>query len=196
MIIPKYDPNRPGAPVPDQLVLDSVCDYLDPRRLVTTEVFLRPPSYVPVWVSVGLNVVAGFSAATVREAVKAALLQYLSPLPDPSAGPVDPAPASAGVPAPPAGTRGWPLRAPVVDRELLVVAGRVPGVLSVNDVLVARDTDPPAPRVEMTGLELPWVVNLAVAVGDPPDIDSLRGTGPAAAPPSTFVPVPLIPEEC
>lgn len=179
MIIPAYDPTRPGAPVPDQLTIDAVCDYLDPRRLVTTEVFLRPPNYVRLWVSVGLNIVAGFAAATVREAVKAALLQYLSPLPDPSGA-----------------SGGWPLRTPVVDRELLVVAGRVPGVLSINDVKLALDTGPSTTRVAMTGLELPWVVNLAVAVGDPPDLDALRGTGTAAPPSPTFVPVPVIPEGC
>ena len=48
---------------------------------VTSEVFLRPPAYKPVWVSVGIRVVAGFSQAEVREAVKQRLLQFLSPLP-------------------------------------------------------------------------------------------------------------------
>ena len=48
---------------------------------MTTEVFLRGPGYKAIWVSVGIDVVAGVSQATVREAVKAALLAFLSPLP-------------------------------------------------------------------------------------------------------------------
>ena len=44
-----------------------------------TEVF-RGPVYKSIWVSVGVNVVAGAAIADVREAVKAALLQFLAPL--------------------------------------------------------------------------------------------------------------------
>src|SRR5215467_9216528 len=43
MAIPKSDPLQPDAPRPDRLFLDAICRYLDRRRLVTTEVFLRGP---------------------------------------------------------------------------------------------------------------------------------------------------------
>ena len=42
---PGDDPASPDAPVPDRLFLDAVCRHLDPRRLVTTELFLRGPDY-------------------------------------------------------------------------------------------------------------------------------------------------------
>ena len=90
MIIPKFSATRPDAPEPDALFLQAVCDYLDPRRLVTTELFLSGPEYQPIWVSVGINVVAGynFSTADVREAVKQQIKDFLAPF---SAG-ADPLP--------------------------------------------------------------------------------------------------------
>jgi len=44
MIVPKYDNVQPDAPLPDSNFLDAICKYVDSRRLVTTEVFLRDPS--------------------------------------------------------------------------------------------------------------------------------------------------------
>src|SRR5262249_17636087 len=52
MAIPSYDAKRPDAPEPDRLFLDAMCRYLDPRRLVTTEVILRGPLYKPIWISI------------------------------------------------------------------------------------------------------------------------------------------------
>src|SRR5207249_3472534 len=83
MIIPSYDPAHPDTPEPDRLFLDTICDYVDERRLVTTEVFLRGPDYRDIWISVGITVIAGYSAAVVREGVKNALRAFLSPLPPP-----------------------------------------------------------------------------------------------------------------
>jgi hypothetical protein len=196
MVIPKYDAGQPDAPRPDRLFLDTICEYLDSRRLVTTEVFLRGPTYKPIWVSVGLNVVPGASVAQVREAVKQALLSFLSPLP-PSADdltqvvePLLTAPDFAST------DRGWPLRKPVVDLELLAVASRVSGVLFVNQVLVAPGSDLPTSPINMTGLELPRVVGISVSVGDATPLDQLRGQAPPEAPSQPIVPVPVIPEEC
>ena len=55
MLIPRVDTAHPGAPQPDQPFLDAVCSYIDSRRLVTTEIFLRGPVYKPIWMSVGAD---------------------------------------------------------------------------------------------------------------------------------------------
>jgi hypothetical protein len=195
MIIPNYDRDHPDAPVPDQLFLDTICDYLDSRRLVTTEVFLRGPTYKPIWVSIGINVVAGASVAQVREAVKQALSGFLSPLPPTPSAVLDAQAALLTTPQYASMQKGWPLRKPVVELELLAVASRVPGVLLVNAVLLADDNGDAVPQVAMSGLELPHLVGISVAVGDPVDLKQLRGQ---TAPPTTqnVVPVPIIPEEC
>jgi hypothetical protein len=210
MLIPRSDPVQPDAPLPDRLFLDAVCDYLEPRRLVTTEVFLRGPAYKGIWVSVGMNVVAGASVAEVREAVKAAILQFLAPLPADPAALLDTQAALNAAPSYADTQRGWPLRKAVADREILAVASRVAGVLSVNGVLVAEGANAAAPQVTMAGLELPRVLGISVTVGEAVGIDDLRGRAPTGAGGGTgtgedgegdgaggvVLPVPIIPEEC
>ena len=49
----------------------------------------------------------------------------------------------------------------------------------------------------MSGLELPRVAGISVIVGDPLDLDQLRGqTTPTTIGPTKIVPVPVVPEEC
>ncbi|MDX6269650.1 MAG: hypothetical protein QOD28_873 [Acidobacteriota bacterium] len=204
MVVPRYDTKQPDAPLPDKLFLEAICKYLDPRRLITTEVFLRGPEYVPVWVSVGLSVVAGTSVAQVREAVKLALLQFLSPLP-PSGVPVlETQAALLTTPQYAAAPNGWPLRKSITDRELLAVASRQSGVLSVKDVLIAKGSEAGTAEIVLTGLQLPRVAGISVSIGDPLALDSLRGEtggdttggGTGGGKKKRTVPVPLIPEEC
>lgn len=200
MLIPKYDPQRPDAPLPDRFFMEAVCAHLDPRRLVTTEVFLRPPVYKDLWVSVGLEVLPGASVAQVREAVKRELLQFLSPLPPPDRqGKLEDQTALLTTPQHVELNKGWPLNKPVAPLELLAVASRVSGVLLVNKVLITERTTSTMPAaataptagattttpvadlpVRMSGLELPRVAGISVVVGDPVSLDDLRGTGAAA----------------
>jgi len=202
MLIPRFDPRQPDAPLPDRPFLDAVCRHLDPRRLVTTELFLRAPAYKPIWVSVGINVLAGWSIADVREAVKAALLQFLAPIrQQPGGGLLDNQPLSLAMPQYAELEKGWPLRKPVTGRELAAIASRVPGVMLVNNVEVAAGTATAQDQIPMTGLELPRVAGILVVVGEPVPIDELRGQTPAddttpGAAPVRLVPIPIVPEEC
>ena len=177
LVIPLYDQAQPEAPVPDRLFLDTVCQYLDPRRVITTEVHVAGPEYVPIWVSVGIDVVPGQDLAPVREAVKDILRQFLSPL----YGGFD-------------GT-GWPLQKTVEPLELLAVAARVPGVAKVNSVLVALETGAAQTAVSLTSLQLPRLAGLSVQSGEPQSLDDLRGIGETAAI-TKVVPVPVLPTEC
>lgn len=213
MLIPRYDPKQPDAPLPDKLFLDAVCNYLEPRRLITTEVYLRGPAYKDIWITVGINVLAGVAPAPVREAVKASLLQFLAPLPASPSALLEAQTALLTAPQYADTQRGWPLRKPVTDRELLAVASRVPGVMLVNDVKIAEGTKAAATQIAMTGLELPRVAGISVSIGDPLDLDQLRGQGAGGGTGGTgggtgdgsgggggktqrLVPVPVIPEEC
>ena len=80
MVIPQFDPAQPEAPRPDQMFLDSVCEYLDARRLVTTELHVVGPEYVDLAVSVGFDPVPGRDVPDVRERIKATVRALLSPL--------------------------------------------------------------------------------------------------------------------
>jgi hypothetical protein len=201
LVIPRYDSQQPDAPQPDRLFLDAICRHIEPRRLVTTEVFLRGPDYKSIWVSVGLNVMAGESIAQVTEAVKAELLRFLSPLPPVGVSQLDTQAALLTTPQYASGEYGWPLSTAVTARELLAVASRVAGVQYVNDVFVAEGNEKATDNIPLVGLELPRVAGISVAVGPAANLDELRGLagGPADAGADAgklIVPVPVIPEEC
>lgn len=196
MVVPQYDPVQPDAPVPDRLFLDAICRYIHPRRLVTTDVFLRGPVYKDLWVSIGLDVRAGESVATVREAVKRSVALYLSPMASESRSSEEE--EALGRVRELTGGRGWPLRKAVVRLEIVTVASRVPGVLLVNEVLVAGADGVTVEQSPMRGLELPRV-RVIVAVGPATPIDEILGigSGQSTTPsPPSFVPIPVIPEEC
>jgi hypothetical protein len=184
MIIPKYSGTRPDAPSPDSTFLANVCAWLAPRRLVTTELFLRGPTYVSIWVSVAIEIVAAGpdpdsanSTAVIREAVKRRVRGFLAPV---------------------SATGGWPLRRAVLQLELMAEISRVEGVALVNKLLLAADGGEVA-SLPMKGLELPRLDGIEVAVGgDPLPLDQLRGAA-NAGPVTTdkkIVPVPVIPAEC
>jgi predicted phage baseplate assembly protein len=187
MLIPKYSATRPDAPSPHPTFLSAVCAWLDPRRLVTTELFLEGPKYVPIWISIAIEIVAvqsetdaPNSTALVREAVKQRLQAFLSPVR--------------------ADGTGWPLRRPVLRLELVAEASRVSGVALVNELLLAARDAGAAESIPMTGLELPRLDGIEVTVDpEPLALDQLRGVpNGGTAPPNRkrIVPVPTIPAEC
>jgi hypothetical protein len=202
LVLPGADPIQPDAPVPDPRFLAAVACWLEPRRLVTTEVLVRGPSYVPVQISIAIEVVAGMAQAEVREAVKREVLRFLSPLPPPGTSLLDDRVSLLGTPQLAGTRRGWPLGKAVVGLELQAVISRVPGVQLVYPVQLFRVSSPTGTAVGRTltqvdsaplaGLELPRVLAIEVGIGDEPP--PFTDTG-KTAPPTTF-PVPVVPEEC
>jgi hypothetical protein len=194
MLIPTFDPVNPDAPSPSNDFLDAVCRYLDTRRLITSEVFLRGPDYVGIWVSIGIQVLPGLNAGPVRDAVKAAVLSFLAP----TTGGAQQLPSDPAIllSAPQSVYKGWPLGKSVIALELIAVAGRVAGVEFVQGVLLAKDGGA-VPQVDFSGLELPRVLGISVTDGDPLSLADLQGTAPPAAGAGAgAAQVPVIPQEC
>jgi hypothetical protein len=187
MVIPKFDAISPDTPMPDQMFINAICDWLDLRRLMTTELFVRGPTYMPIWISVGINVVAGKSFAAVREAVERHIRRFLAPLHS-----EDEALRFPEMP------KGWPLRRAVVDIELMAEISRVPGVASVSKLYLAKGGEPQTANVPLRGLELPRIDGISVSPDQPIPLDEFRGkTAPPSGPSAPrVVPVPVIPEEC
>ncbi|MEQ9495390.1 MAG: putative baseplate assembly protein [Deltaproteobacteria bacterium] len=74
-------PQAPGPrPMPTSATLRAVCRYLDRRRLVTTELFVRAPRYRDVRVEVDVVVRRDADLASVRAAVEARLFEHFHPL--------------------------------------------------------------------------------------------------------------------
>ena len=183
MVVPRHEPVRPETPAPDQAFLDTVCRHLAPRRLVTTELFVRGPSYVDLWLTVGYRPVAGRSPAEVERAITARLRRALAAL-DPALTFADDAPRN-----------GWPLGVPVERLALAAEVARADGVELVTGLRMAAGGGGEVERITLGGLELPRLLGVLCAAGDPPDLDAVRGIGapPAGAPP---MPVPVMPEDC
>jgi Baseplate J-like protein len=192
MLIPEFDPVTPDAPSPTNDFLDTVSAYLDTRRLITSEVFLRGPEYVGIWISIGIQVLPGVSAGPVHNAVKAQVTAFLAP----TAGGLQQLPDDPSTlfnAAQSAVANGWPLGKSVIALEIMAQAGRVAGVEYVQPVLLAQDGAAVA-QVDISGLELPRVLGISVTDGDPLSLDALRGNITTTTP--TGAQVPIIPQEC
>ncbi len=69
------------APQPTEAQLRAVCSWLEPRRLVTTELHVVGPRYTTIErIAARVTVAGGHDLATVSEAVYAALLTYFHPV--------------------------------------------------------------------------------------------------------------------
>jgi hypothetical protein len=157
VVWPREDPRRPNAPLPDRAVLRRVCDWLDARRLVTTELWVIPPTYRKIAVAVGLSVKPGYGVEAVRRWVELVLRQYLAPLP----------------PYGPEG-RGWPLGRRVHGPELEAAALQVEGVAYLEGDLRVAAWDADArlwredgPTVTLERWEVPELWEITVVEGRP-----------------------------
>ena len=194
VVWPAQDLKHPNAPVPDRGLLRQVCSWLDARRLVTTELYVIPPTYRRIAVSVGLQARPGYGIEAVRRWVELVLRQYLAPLP----------------PYGPDG-QGWPLGRAVYGPELEAAALQVEGVLYIECLRLAESdaggawveagTDAtatgagclPRERIVLQPWEVPEVAELTVVQGDALAPGAAVG---AATAPLVPIPVPTIPEEC
>lgn len=197
MVIPRTDAKRPDAPLPNAEFINALCTHLAPRRLVTCEVLLRAPAYVPVWISVGIDIVAGESLAIVRERVRASLRNYLSPLPLSVRGVASSAPGLE---------QGWPLFRSVTALELAAVVARAAGVAGVSSLLLGDGAGATRDSVAMHGLQLPFIAGLAVTQGESVPLTDLSGRDRIDDEPgggkagksrrARRLPVPKIPDGC
>lgn len=202
VIWPARDPQHPLAPQPDAALLERVCRWLDRWRLVTTELYVCPPSYRRIAVALAVEVAPGFGLDGVRDFVDAALRQYLAPLP----------------PLGPTG-QGWPLGRRVMARELEGVVMQVEGVawvealrldvatpvaatatISATDSATDSATTPATqswaatPLLTLADWEVPELA--AVTVVDAQTPLPAPGAGVVPPPSRPAVPVPVIKREC
>jgi hypothetical protein len=181
VVWPREDAARPNAPLPDRTLLRTVCAWLDRRRLVTTELYVVPPTYRKVAVAVGFAVKPGHGVEAVRRWVELVLRQYLAPLPPfgPDGG-------------------GWPLGRRVHGPELEAAALQVEGVeflegLQVAGLDEASGVWTPVETVFLEPWEVPELAEITIVEGDP-----LPPGEPLAPPelPGLPVPIPTIKETC
>lgn len=175
VVLPEYDPEYPDEPTPDADFLAEVCAWLEPRRLVTTEVYVIPPEYLGVRATIAIEINPGEGELTVRNWVEMAIRQMLAPLP----------------PYGPAGD-GWPLGRPIREADIAAAALRVAGVQLVRDVKLFTEDGTRSPTVVLQPWELPVVRSVEAIVGsvapEPQIVEAPPGAG--------VVTVPVYREEC
>lgn len=180
VVIPDDDVRNPDAPVPDIALLRRVATWLEPRRLVTAELYVIPPEYVRIAVSIAVEVRKGYQVDAVRRWVEKIVRQYLSAVPPNGPDAV-----------------GWPLGRTVRAAELEAIAVQVEGVEYANGTRLAT-LDPAPQERTITGValakwQLPEVTTITVVAGNgPPPEPGLTPTEDDVA----NVPVPLPPEVC
>jgi hypothetical protein len=178
LVIPRTDPAQPDAPRPDRLFLETLCAYLEPRRILTTELHVRGPQYEPLAVGIGIQAVPGEPEGPLTERVRSAVLEFLSPLRGGFDG------------------QGWPLNKTVEAAEVQAAATRVRGVAKVTGLVLADGAgNPLASGLAISGLQLPRVTAIRVTLGAPPTLEQIFG-GPPPADEIPALPVPVAPAEC
>lgn len=189
MVWPDKTTTAPPNPRPDAPLLRAVHAWLDARRPLSTELYVIGCEYVPLGISVGVDLRDGFGREEVIRAVRETLYTFLWPLP------------SGGLTG-----EGWPRGRSVQEREIEVAIARVPGVRTVNGINLFEKADNAwrklVPTTTCGGAELslsPWslpeLLSVVVAVADKAPSD-LRGVPNPFADQLNGVAVPVVPEVC
>lgn len=176
VVWPRHDPLHPDAPRPERGLLRRVHAHLDARRLVTTELYVVPPVYRVVAVSVAVQAKPGYSADGVRRWVELVLRQYLAPLP----------------PFGPEG-HGWPLGRRVHSPELQAAALQVEGVeyiAALGVAELAEDGSWTGGTVVLEQWEVVELRSVVVVVGDEAPPFGALPPGPDLGGTPVAVPVP------
>lgn len=107
--------------MPSEATMQTVCAYLNQRRLLTTEVFVAPPKYKQVKIEATVFAKSTANPAVVKTAIEKALNRYFHPL-------------TGG-----ADEQGWPLGGDILYSEVFRVALQVDGVQTIDDLRIIVD---------------------------------------------------------
>ncbi|HEY0078522.1 MAG TPA: putative baseplate assembly protein [Pyrinomonadaceae bacterium] len=118
VVIPESEDARP---MPSESTMQAVCAHLNRRRLLTTEVFVAPPTYAHVRIEATVVASPVADAAKVEMELERALNRYLHPLTGGSDG------------------QGWPLGGDVLFSEVYRVVLQTEGVRSIEDLRIIID---------------------------------------------------------
>ncbi len=187
-VMPPAEPALAAAPRPSRRMLKDVFDYLVPRVLIGTELYVLSPEFIPLAVSLRVQVRDPLTERETLDAVRQAVISYCWAL------------APGGDDG-----KGWPMGVEVQLNPLLVQVSRVPGVQAVNAASLFRKGKSgwhalsPGERITLTAYQLPELVGVGVERGSattqpglPAGLEDERS--PAAG--GRAVPVPVIPDLC
>lgn len=189
-VLPPAEPALGHTPKPNQGLLKDVFGYLLKRVLVGTELYVLSPEFVPIAVSVKIQVRDTETEQQTLRDVQQALIEYLWPLP-------------------PGGARGegWPFGLSENDvraSELITQVARVAGVQAINAISLFQRGSKGWYRlnagqaVNLTRYQLPELAGVRVESGSgapvlPDGVGLMEGQ---AADDNLAIPVPVIRDIC
>ena len=143
--------NDQPTPQPSEAQLRAVCEWLEPRRLITTELHVTGPRYTEIAsLSVRLSVASNQDLRTVSDAAAASLLGFLHPLSGGSDG------------------TGWPFGEDIYSADLYELLLKLDGVRRVSALTLSfkseADTDPLADVTALPEGHLPYLPRAAIAL--------------------------------
>ena len=112
-----------AAPRPVESLLRTVCSYLDARRLLTTELYVVGPQYVPVSLELSAVISPGSDGAELGQALRLAMQKFFHPIHGGSDG------------------KGWPFGGTIRYADLYRVTLST-GVLRLDDIEIRREGTP------------------------------------------------------
>lgn len=188
-VLPPADIAIGNWPKPNKGLLKDVFNYLLQRILVGTELYVLSPQFVPVAVSILVQVRDSKTEQETLKAVQAAITDYLWAL----------TPGGAN-------GAGWPMGESVRMTELFTQAARVDGVQAVNAVALFEQGAkgwrrlPQQQELTLKKYQLPELMGVRVEIGKAGDTPKLpQGIGPLEGEPPTSgdgIAVPVIPDVC
>jgi predicted phage baseplate assembly protein len=123
IVVPDADPADPG-PMPSDATLRSVCEFLDERRLVTTELFVLKPEYQTVEVRAEIVALDSADSAQVHQNIVASLVDYFHPLRGGDSG------------------QGWPFGGTIHYSRVYQRVFAVAGVATIAKLALVLDGEP------------------------------------------------------
>ena len=114
VVVPFRLSTQSGLPVPSNGFLETVYNYLEPKRLVATRLFVKRPIFVQINITASVEIDPGKSAENLRETMHEALNNFL----DPVKGGSD--------------SKGWPFGRDVYRSEIYQVLQNIEGIRCVK----------------------------------------------------------------
>ncbi len=168
---------------PSRGFIKDIYNYLQTRCVIGTELYVLSPEFVPVAVSVSVNVTDPENELTILRQVEEAVYRYLWPLP-------------------PGGRdrEGWPMGIKVSASELSTQVARVSGVLNIKDIaLYTRGKGSwqrlAGGQLKLWDYQLPECLAVTAVSGDH-QTSLPSGLEPESSSGTSGIAAPVIPESC
>lgn len=186
-VLPPRQPALRQTPKPTKGLLKDVFEYLLQRILIGTELYILSPEFIPVAVSVNVDVLDPETEQQTLQQVKTTLINYFWPL----------APGGAK-------GNGWNMGVSVKVNEIFTQVARVAGVRSVKAISVFLKGNRgwrklSSEELELEKYQLPELLGVSVGTADgepglPGGLEGVDGSGSGGS--GQSVPAPVIPEVC